>query len=423
MQLDGPARAPSLRRRLGAAACVLLASGASARAHADPAVAPVWQFDGTALLYGEKGRADVVEPMARITRLLPGGQTLSAQLGIDVITGASPTGAMPSGAVQTTTTPSGNVTTSSAGQIPEHRFKDTRGVLDLEWTAPFARRFTSTVGTHFSREKDYQSLGADGKLSVELLQRLVTVTVGGGYNRDRVFPVGGTPVPLSDGSTLLGFGPNPKRVATGLVGISRVLTRRWLVGVDASRMQERGYLTEPYKVVSLLEADTGSPVGELTDKRPGTRRRTDVLASSVYHLATDVFYSSYRYYWDDWGVRSHTLDLKYRRELQRESYLQPHVRLYTQTPADFFRFGLIRGSPLPEFATSDYRLGPLHSATLGATYGFRIPRRPGEVTVRAEYMRQWGDGHPRGAVGAQRGLDLFPPLNVASLVVGYSVGF
>jgi hypothetical protein len=401
---------------------MLLASGAAATAHADPA-APAWQFDGTALLYGEKSRADVIEPVARITRLLPGGQTLSAQLALDVITGASPTGAMPSGAVQTTTTPSGNVSTSAAGQVPEHRFKDARGALDLEWTAPFARRFTSTLGAHLSQEKDYRSIGGDGKLSVELMQRLVTVTVGGGYNRDRVFPVGGTPVPLSDGSVLLGTGANPKRVATGLIGISRVLTRRWMVGLDASRMDERGYLTEPYKVVSLLDGDSGLPVGELTDKRPDARRRTDLLASSVYHLATDVLYSSYRYYWDDWGVRSHTLDLKYRRELQQGSYLQPHVRLYTQTAADFFRFGLIRGSPLPDYATSDYRLGPLRGATLGATYGFRVPRHPGEVTVRAELMRQWGAGRPRDAVGAQRGLDLFPPLNVVSLVVGYSVGF
>jgi hypothetical protein len=296
-------------------------------------------------------------------------------------------------------------------------------VLDLEWTAPFAKRFTSTVGTHISREKDYQSLGASGELSVDLFQRLVTVTAGGSYDRDRVFPVGGTPEPLSDGSTLLTTGASPKRVTTALVGVSRVLSRRWLVGVDLSRMDERGYLTEPYKEVSLVDPGSGLPVGELTDSRPGTRRRTDVLASSVYHLTTDVLYSSYRYYWDDWGVRSHTLDLKLRHELPEGRFVQPHLRLYTQTAADFFRFGLVQGQEPPTYATSDLRLGPLHSATLGATFGFRIPRHPGEVTVRAEYLRQWGNGHPRGAVGAERALDLFPPLNVGSLVVGYSVGF
>jgi hypothetical protein len=161
----------------------------------------------------------------------------------------------------------------------------------------------------------------------------------------------------------------------------------------------------------------------VTEKRPSTRMRSDVLASSVYHLSRDVFYASYRYYWDDWNLRSSTIDLKFRHELENQAWVQPHVRFYTQTPASFYRSNLLDGAPLPVFASSDYRLGPLKTLTLGATYGFHVTDYPGEFSVRAEYIVQWGRNHPAEATGVQQSYDLFPPLNIGSLTATYSVQF
>lgn len=450
-----PRRVSALRARLGAAACLLVAAGArSAAAQApdstttpdtswnpDSTRAPLaassaayrWQFDGAGLLYSEKGRAKVIEPQARITRLFPDGQTLSATLGLDVITGASPTGAIPTTTVQTTTTPSGNVQTQTANEVPTHPFNDLREGLDLEWSKPFGGWLTPSLGTHASREKDYRSLGGTAKLSVALMRRLTTVTFGAGYNEDRVDPVGGTRAPLTDGSVLLGTGANPKRVRSALAGVSRVLTRRWLFGVTGSRSTEHGYLTDPYKVISVLDA-TGAPTSDIvTESRPTSRTRYDVLASSVYHLTQNILYASYRYYWDDWGVTSHTADARYRVELSNQSFFQPHIRYYFQTRANFFQFGLPQGAPLPEFATSDARLGDLRTITLGATYGFHPHAGPGEVTLRAEYLRQWGkgsggqdDGQLEGeaAPAAPSGpIEFIPPESIGSIVVGYSIPF
>jgi hypothetical protein len=325
--------------------------------------------------------------------------------------------------VQTTTSPSGNVQTSSSEEVPTGTFRDLRGALDLDWLQPIGRRLSSTTGVHYSREKDYQSRGANAGLSVDLMQRLTTIRVGGGINQDRVFPVGGIPVGLSTGSVPPGPRSDDKRVTSGMVGVSRILTRRWMMGVNASRTFERGYLTDPYKVLSRVDPVSGESVDLAREKRPATRRRTDLLASSVYHLTEDVLYLSYRYYWDDWGVRSSTADVKYRRDLSTETYLQPHLRLYSQTPADFFRAYLINGAPLPSFASSDLRLGALRTVTLGLTYGFRLPDHPGMLSIRGEYIRQWGRGHPPDAFGALREVDLYPPLDIGSLMVGYSVAF
>lgn len=421
MQLTAAGRTSPLRRRLGAAACLLLASGMPAVARAEAGATT--QVDATALFYGERSRANVAEPTARITRRFANGQSLSAQFGFDVITGASPSGASPSGVPQTTTSASGAVTTNPAGQVPLNAFKDRRFAADLEWQRPFLRSFLSTIGGHVSREKDYQSLGASGKLAVELLQRRTTLTVGGGINRDRVFPVGGIPAGLSDPSSPTPSNAAAKDVSTVVLGLSQVVTRRWLVGFNATRTLERGYLSEPYKVVSVLDDTTGMPTGQRMEKRPSTRERRSLIASSVYHLTDDVLSLSYRYYRDDWSVGSHTFDTRYRFELGNDRHLEPHLRYYSQSAASFFRNGLAEGAPLPDFATADYRLGPLRSTTVGATYGFRIPGRPGEWTVRAEYIRQFGDGHPRDAIGVQRQFDLFPTVGIGSLLVGYSIEF
>ncbi len=424
MQLTAAGRPSALRSRLGAAACLLLAAGLPAAARADtPAPAPTWQFDTSGLLYGEAKRTAVLEPTARITRSFQNGQSLSGAFTVDAITGASPSGALPSGRVQTTTTPSGNVKTVQADQVPTSRFNDLRGATDLSWKVPFLRYFTATLGGHLSREKDYQSTGANGQLSVDVYHRLFTFTVGGGRNSDLVFPIHGTPVGMLDTLVMQDVARNGKHVTTRMVGLSHVMTRRWLAGVYASQTNEDGYLTEPYKVISLIDPATGYTNGQLTELRPNTRLRRDVMASSVYHFDRDVLYLSYRYYWDDWGVKSHTLDARWRKPLADGSWVQPHLRIYTQTAADFFRFGILQGDPLPPYATSDERLGPLHDVTIGATYGFHVEPWRGEWTIRGEFLEQWGDGHPASAVGAQRNINLFPPVGVGSLVVGYTVGY
>lgn len=411
-------------RRLCAAACLLLASSAAAGAAPAPAPMPVptnetrTRYDVSGLLYAEQARTTIAEPLARITKLFPDGQTLSMQFALDVMTGASPTGANPSGVAQTTTSASGTTKTVAADAIPTASFKDMRGALDLEYERPLGR-WTPAGSVHFSREKDYQSFGGGAKLSVDVDERRSTFTIGGGANHDRVFPQGGIRRGMSSSTSSLADGAG-KDVRTGLLGTSRVLTRRWLAAVNVSRTWENGFLTEPYKVVSIVNRTTGLTTGELNEKRPDTRLRTSVLVNSNYHLTRDVVYASYRYYWDDWNIRSHTIDLRYRVEPGAVSWLEPHVRFYSQSAAEFFHPGLRSGDPLPAFASADRRLGQLRTITLGATYGFKLPGQPGEFTVRGEYMGQFGKGHPAEAVGVQRDFDLAPALNVGSIVFGWT---
>ena len=450
MQLTRPG---CVRTALRAAACLVLATGLSAAARAEepapppmpaPTTTPGWQLDATGLLYSEQSRTSVVEPIGRITRLFQSGQTLSAQLAIDAMTGASPTGERPSLQTQTVTSASGT-TTHAVGEVPTKTFKDLRGAGELNWGFPAGTLFQGGANAHYSREQDYESIGAGGSASLDVLHRLVTLTVGGGYNKDQVFPVGGTPIPLVDASTPRAPGRNAKDVGSWLVGLSRVVSRRWLMGGNLTLTRESGYLTEPYKVISLIDPATDLSQALLTESRPSTRDRRAALASAVYHQDANILYLEYRYYWDDWRVRSHTIDGRYLIALPGGTHLTPHLRLYTQDAAEFYAPKLDLNAPLPEFASSDYRLGPLNGVTFGASYGFQMPNSPGEWTVRAEYIRQWGRGPAfpsnseggGGGAGGERPaqpaaaqaatdpqpIDTIPPLNIGSVVIGYTLHF
>jgi len=432
MQLD-PAKpsALSLRARLGAAACTLLATSLPQAAHA--AADPRWQLESSVLYYGEQARTQIAEPVIRVTRLFSDRGTLSLGFAYDAMTGASPTGAQPSGTIQTSTTPSGGTTSSGAGQVPLGPFHDHRYAFDAALQQPIGKPFLLGGAFHFSQESDYRSMGGTASLSADLFDHTLTLTAGAGRDNDDVTPrfgisAGLTPDSVLDVTTL------PKDVTHGMVGFSRVLSRRWLVGVNASRSRESGYLTDPYKVISLVDPQTGDVTGQVSEKRPETRDRRDVMATSTYHLEKDVLYSSYRYYWDDWGIGSHTLDLRYRRELTNGHYLQPHFRFYTQTAADFFTYHLDQGAPLPPHASADYRLAALNTYTYGLKYGIPLPGGR-EVGLRVEYMHQPGHGDRSsgegggteddggGSLSPTSAREVLPTLNAVTVLIGYTAHF
>jgi Protein of unknown function (DUF3570) len=425
MQLDAPERPRAVRAKLRAATCLLLTAAAPRLARADdplatptPSPTPTSQIDLTGLFYSERIR--VIEPTLRYTRTYSNGRSFFGQVSVDSVTGASPNGTLPTGQTQTITSASGRRRTVSATGIPTTDFSDTRFALDGEIQQP-AKMFVLTLGGHFSHEKDYQSEGVTGKVAIDLNHKLTTVSLGGGYNNDRVSPMGGTSVGMAPFGALTGITSDPKHVKTGLVGLSQVLTRRWLVGVSASLSSEDGYLTDPYKTLSIVNAATGIPVGQISEQRPDTRQRKSVEADSVYHLTSNILYLSYRRYWDDWGIGSHTIDAKYRFPTGESAFVEPHLRFYTQTAADFYRFGFVQGTVLPQYATSDYRMTAFRSVTLGTTIGLAPGGRLGtsEWTVRGEYIAQFGNSSPPGTVGVQTRIDLFPVVNVFSLVVNY----
>lgn len=436
MQLKNPR---SIRHALGSATCSLLgvtASLSGGNAIAELATQNV-DIDSALLIYSETNRVTAVEPVLSIRKEIGQDEYVTVKLVADSLTGSSPNGATPSASTQTFTSPSGNDTYEAApGETPlDPTFKDTRGAAIVDWERPLGERLKGVFGANLSSETDYTSLGASATLSQDLNQRLTTLTAGMSLSLDTINPVGGIPLAL----TAMPGPTDPKKQTAGsddtknsydmLLGVTQVLNRRSLMQLNYSYGTSSGYHTDPYKILSVVDPTITDPaISNVTsyvyESRPDKRVNQSLYWKMVHQFTDDVFDISYRYYWDDWGVDSQTVDLHYRYELGHSHYLQPHVRYYRQSAADFYRYFLtdVELAANPRFASADYRLGDLTTTTFGLLYGYEMGKR-GTLTVRAELMTQSGEGHPAEAIGNLRQQNLFEDVKATIVQVGYSFKF
>jgi hypothetical protein len=360
---------------------------------------------------------------------------LDLTLAIDSLTGASPSGAVPASTVQTFTSPSGNsqYTIGAGAQALDTSFLDTRTALGASWELPIARLSLLSIGASLSDEYDYSHAGVNARFARDFNNRNTTLSLGLALANDAIDPVGGAPVPLTPmlglGAATNKRGDQSKDVTDFLLGVTQVLNRHTIVQLNYSLSQSDGYLSDPYKVLSVVDPVTGSPVAGpagsglyryLFDSRPDAREKQSLYGLVKRDFNGDVLEASYRYMTDDWGVDSHTLELRYRWSFG-ERYLQPHMRFYQQTAADFYRTVLFDGAPLPAYATADHRLGEFDGLTVGLKYG-QATARGGEWSARVEYYTQTGSPSPGAAVGALAGFDLYPDLNAVIAQFSYKFG-
>jgi len=240
-------------------------------------------------------------------------------------------------------------------------------------------------------ERDYEAYGGSLALSKESADRDLTFSAGIAGSYDTVFQSsGGTPRPLGDveenGGKPPFFGAGKKRGYEGMLGVARVINRRTVARINYTLGSLEGYLTDPYKLISVTD-NNGIEIERHFESRPDSRLRQSLYGALVHQLDNkDVIHLSYRYYWDDWDINSHTIDYRHRRNMMDGRYLEPHLRLYHQTAADFFHHSLLYGEPLPQYASADYRLDEMTSVTLGLKYGH--PAWGGTLRFRLEYLYQ-----------------------------------
>ncbi|MEJ2258849.1 MAG: DUF3570 domain-containing protein, partial [Woeseiaceae bacterium] len=154
--------------------------------------------------------------------------------------------------------------------------------------------------------------------------------------------------------------------------------------------------------------------------RPEERTQHGIYTQAKYNMTGKVLDASYRYMTDDWGIDSHTMDVRYRWPVGSDSYLEPHLRFYTQTAADFYRLSLDSSQPLPAFASSDFRLGEFDAITAGLKYGWKT-RNDNDMSIRVEWYTQSGTVPADQLIGNQAMRDNYPDLN--AVIVQFSYRF
>lgn len=119
---------------------------------------------------------------------------------------------------------------------------------------------------------------------------------------------------------------------SGELGLSQLIDAKTRVGGAYTLQFLSGYLSSPYRFVSAAD---GSRVPE---RHPDSRIRHAVSAfvqRSLSQLLAGRL--GYRFYTDDWGIRSHTATLRFAVEISDDWMAGLEGRAYLQDKADFYQ--------------------------------------------------------------------------------------
>jgi hypothetical protein len=439
---------------LSVATCALLGNQAHAETEPD-----AWKFDSAVMYYGEQGRVQALEGIFAAKKTFENSETLDLKVTFDTLTGASANGAVPQSTIQTFTRPSGNGNYQvKPGDTPlDDTFRDTRVQFNAQWTQPWSRLYTVSGGVHLSNEYDYLSMGVNGSIARDLNNRNTTLMAGASLSYDIIHPEGGLPMPFSSMSASVGeeddeydnwFQPSSgnlgefafrdddgeddddeeykasrgakddsKVIIDLLFGVTQVVNKNMITQFNYSYSQVDGYQTDPFKVLSVVD-DTGTALDHIYESRPNKRTKQSVFAQAKYHVSGSVIDASYRYLWDDWQVKSDTIDLRLWTPVGSSSYLEPHVRYYQQQAAEFYMPFIAADSALPNYASADYRVGDMTATTLGVKYGQRNEDGT-EWSVRVEWYHQQSNDVGVTLPGQLQQYDLYPDVDAVVIQYGY----
>lgn len=271
------------------------------------------------------------------------------------------------------------------------KLEDQRRAYDFGLTRYFSRG-TLTVAAARSKESDYLSRSASVLGSLFSEDKNTTLTLGAGFTTDKIEPSYG------------GF-QDRKRIADYLIGVTQVLTRQDILQVNLGYGHGWGYFSDPYK---------------LYDERPRERNHATLLGRWNHHFdATDgISRLSYRYYRDNWKIRSHTVTAEYIQPVGDGWKLTPSLRFYRQTAASFYLPvdpAVAPDPTIPPPGFDNYSEDQRLSGFGALTYGLKVAKQIDKdwlVDVKYEQYRQregWAIS------GGDRGL---APFDARSLMFG-----
>ena len=290
--------------------------------------AEVGEVGFTLLGYKEKGLMTIIEPVLWGRAQFAETWEVQASAAVDIISGASP---------QLVSNVSGKPVQVITGASVD----DTRGTGDVKLTKRFGD-FSLTGSMAYSHEQDYESkaFGVEGRL--DLNQRNTTLIAGFGSSKDRV---------RSSDNALL---DEPRDTKEYMVGVTQVLSPTSVVSSTVVWARGEGYYNDPYKLTFTF-FPSGPPL-LVADVRPDHRNTVAWLTRYRHHFpsARGTLQADYRYYRDDWGIRSETLEVGWVHAIDERWSVRPALRYYTQDAADFYSPTVSR--PPPAVHSSDQRL-------------------------------------------------------------------
>jgi hypothetical protein len=284
-------------------------------------------------------------PRQRLAARIADTAGLEATVSIDAWTSAS---------VDIVTSATRNLTTGAPHVVEEIRKEVTGGAYYELGIA------TLSGGYRYSAENDYWSHGGVGNLALDLAEKNTTLVFSAFGSADQVGRSGDP------------YWRAPQSSIGGRASLTQVLDTKSLMQVTWESTHVAGYQASPYRFVAIGGNGTcrGTSPSQPTplcipEYVPDARWRSAAVLRARRALGTKVSIGlEYRFYFDDWGLLSHTLSPDIQVLVTEHGTLSFSYRYYTQDEADFYRPRYLTSPPLG-YATRDRELSALYSNRLG----------------------------------------------------------
>jgi len=259
------------------------------------------------------------------------------------------------------------------------------GTIDLDYYMDTGKD-TFTGG--FSIERDYTSmhfgLGAERNFN----DKNTVLNVSGAFSYDWVNP--------TDSENSFRPGSDQKWGIDLFAAMSQIVSRAATIQGTVNYKHSEGFLNDPYKAVAFLD---GRAI--VTDERPDTKDQVSLMLRYRHHFESlgGSAHGDYRFYADDWGVISHTVEVAWYQTFFEWLTFAPTVRWYTQSKADFYEAILPAAAP-PSERTSDYRLSPYGAISI-----------KGKLEVELKDLFDYSPPRWLEQIGVSEGLDLIAALS------------
>jgi len=232
-----------------------------------------------------------------------------------------------------------------------------------------------TPSVSYSTESDYHSYGGALNYSVALNDKNTTLNAGYSHNSDRV----------RDDV----FKWRDKDTDDILMGVVQLFSPKSYLTVNGTIGFERGYLADPYRGVM---AEENFPQVNPKDAALFPERRPRHRNKQVLFVGWNQFFTplngaveaSYRFYHDTYGIFAHTVELDWHQKIGKRIVISPMVRYYEQNAADFYYVLVPDFNNLPPAYSADYRLSNLQSISGGVNITWRVQKH---VSFDVGYLR------------------------------------
>jgi hypothetical protein len=247
-------------------------------------------------------------------------------------------------------------------------YKETRTAVDLG--ADYVYRDAQiTLGLSDSKEPDYTARGFSVDVAQEVFGGMTTVSLG--------FTRGADDVRKHNS-------PEFKDEAHHWqyrLGATQILTPKWLASANLEVVADDGFLGSPYRDAIVFGA-------AVPERNPRTRTSRAVEFRTIGSVgAASSVRASYRYFWDNWAIRAHTLEFGARHYFGDKWLGDAFLRYYTQRHALFYSDNATTETI---YISRNRQLSTFHSPSMGAKATYTWAKVPGkyEVHLNAEVERK-----------------------------------